>query len=96
VLTTVSLHTQSIIGYIENGREGRWAAWRRRPHIWMFTCESQSGRYSSNMGELTSQQQQPLYCWVRYHARYLIDEQAICCDVKPGKVGELDHFCLGQ
>jgi hypothetical protein len=58
VLTTVSLRTADY-WYIENGREGRWAAWRRLPHICFFACESQSGRYSSDMGEPTSQQQRP-------------------------------------
>jgi hypothetical protein len=95
VLTTVSLRT--VDGwYIENGREGRWAAWRCLPHIRLFTCEPQSGRYSSDMGELTSQRHQPLYCWVRCCARYLVHRQASCCDVKPANMGALDHFSLGQ
>jgi hypothetical protein len=85
-----------MVGYIENGREGRWAAWRRLPHICLFTCEPQSGRYSSDIGELTSQQHQPLYCWVPCCARYHVHGQASCCDVKPANVGELDHFSLGQ
>jgi hypothetical protein len=74
LLTTVSLRTVDD-WYIRNGvvkGGGIHGVARSRPCL--FTCESQSGRYSS---ELTSQQSRPLYCWVRSYARYLVHEKRV-------------------